>query len=226
MSRLAHLSLLGLYNWDPTLFDLMQLPDGIQKETLVENLLAETAELETLYADPAFMKAMIGVWSAKQLDVWTKLYNTTVFDYNPIENYNRMETGTETGSGSTTHSGTDTREHDIRTGGQDTQTASGTNTHRVAGFNAPAGTYVDQAQDETSGNTSTRYGRTEGHDESVTHGEKIDSSTRGGHTLHAHGNIGVMSTQQMIEQEREVDLFNIYDTIITDFRNRFCLLVY
>lgn len=223
---MAHLSLLGLYNWDPTIFDLMQLPAGIQKQTLVENLLAETAELEILYADPDFMKAMIGMWSAKQLDVWTKLYNTTVFDYNPIENYNRMETGTETGSGSTTHSGTDTRAHDITTGGQDTQTAAGTTTHRVAGFDAPAGTYVDQAQDETSGNTTTRYGRTEGHDESVTHGEKIDSQNHGGHTLHAHGNIGVMSTQQMIEQEREVDLFNIYDIIIADFRNRFCLLVY
>ena len=33
-------------------------------------------------------------------------------------------------------------------------------------------------------------------------------------------------TQQMIEAEREVDKFNIYDFIVDSFKRRFCILVY
>lgn len=230
MSRGANLSMLGLYNWDPTIFDTMQLPSGIDKSVLVGNLLAETAELEVLYSDPDFMKVLIGTWSRKQIDVWTKLYQTTVFDYNPIENYNRMEEGTTSGTDSTTHSGTDRRQHDITTGGEDSSTGSATQLHKIAGYDSvPSGEdngLVLQSEDQTDSENTVEYGRTEGHTESVTHGEKIRQESGGRHTLHAHGNIGVMSTQEMIEAERQVDLFNIYDTIIEDFKNRFCILVY
>lgn len=40
------------------------------------------------------------------------------------------------------------------------------------------------------------------------------------------GNIGVTTSQQMIEAEREIVKFNIYDYIIESFKCRFCILVY
>lgn len=40
------------------------------------------------------------------------------------------------------------------------------------------------------------------------------------------GNIGVTMTQQMIEAERNLVKFNIYDVIIESFKQRFCLLIY
>lgn len=40
------------------------------------------------------------------------------------------------------------------------------------------------------------------------------------------GNIGVTMTQQMINAEREIAVFNIIDFIINDFKKRFCLLIY
>ena len=40
------------------------------------------------------------------------------------------------------------------------------------------------------------------------------------------GNIGVTSSQNLIEQERELVKFSIYDFIIQDFKERFCVLVY
>lgn len=46
------------------------------------------------------------------------------------------------------------------------------------------------------------------------------------HEAHMYGNIGVMSTQEMIERERAVDQFNIYQKIVEDFKNRFCLMIY
>jgi hypothetical protein len=46
------------------------------------------------------------------------------------------------------------------------------------------------------------------------------------HERTEQGNIGLTSTQQLIKEEREVDQFNIYDYIINDFRQRFCLALY
>lgn len=40
------------------------------------------------------------------------------------------------------------------------------------------------------------------------------------------GNYGVKTTQSMIKEEQELAKFNVIDYIITDFKKRFCLMVY
>ena len=306
MGRAVNLSPLGLYNWDNTIFDLIQIPEALDKDTLVDNLLAETAELEVLYPNPVVFKNLVGVWSAKQIDIWNRLYATTQYEYNPIENYNRYETGSDGGTGSTTHSGTDTTAdtttyggtdgrteaimqggNDTNTrqfaeggtqgeattaqmaqGGQDVVTGSDTKGHWIAGFDSTASGQNDglvkQTRDQDDATTTTAYGKTEsdngsktttfgktesgsdtttyGKTENVTeqrtygqtiqkagnmtHGEKINTTNSGSHELHAHGNIGVTTTQKLIREQREIDLFNLYDIIIEDFKMRFCILVY
>ena len=238
MGRVANMSTLGLFTWDKTLFDLMVIPEGIDKDTLVDNILAETAELEVLYTNPVVLKNLIGVWSHKNLEVWTKLYESTQFEYDPIANYDRTETGTD----STTHSGTDTRRlggtdtngNTKTLGGSDTTSGSATNGHWIAGFDStPSGGsdgLVKQTRDEGSRSETTTYGRTEtdtgsytyGKTDSLTHGEETETE----HSLHAHGNIGVTTTQKLIKEEREIDRFNPYDMIIQDYKMRFCILVY
>ena len=283
MGRAVNLSPLGLYNWDNTLFDLMQLPSALDKDTLVQNLLAETAELEVLYPNPVVFKTLVGVWSQKQLDIWNRLYETTQYEYNPIENYNRYENSSDTGTGSTTHSGSDGRSEAITTGGKDTldmtrqdggtesenttsaitdggsDTTAGTDKkgHWIAGYDAPTPTAQDdglfkQTRDEDDVTTTTNYGKTEngtgtksttfgktetnkdettyGKTENIqetkTYGQQILTSNEGEHEIHAHGNIGITTTQQLIKEQRSIDLFNVYDIIIEDFKMRFCILVY
>lgn len=303
MGRAVNLSPLGLYQWDNTLFDLMTIPSALDKPTLIDNLLAETAELEVLYPNPVVFKNLLGVWSAKNLDVWNRLYQTTQYEYNPIENYNRYETGSTGSGGSTTHSGTDTTGKTETHSGTDTtgktethsgtdsnagtETHSGTdrrvidkdwtghdttagtskNGHWIAGYDAPAPTAQDdglfkQTRDEGESESTITFNSSEDvtdalthgesisksgsvthgesisetgsitHGESVTesgsitHGEKVVTSNEGSHEIHAHGNIGVTTTQKLIREQREVDLFNLYDIIIEDFKMRFCILVY
>lgn len=254
MGRTANISPLGLYNWDNTIFDLMAIPSALNRETLIQNILAETAELEVLYPNPIVFKNLVGVWSQKNLDVWTRLYETTQYEYNPIENYNRYETGSDSGTGWTTHSGTDTttentthggtdtRRIDRDMGGSDTNSGTGKDEHYIAGFNSQASGdddgLVKQSRDETQSSNTTQYGSTEdvvdalAHGETiakmggVTHGEQIATTNGGEHELHAHGNIGVTTTQKLIKEQRAIDLFNIYDIIMEDFKMRFCILVY
>jgi len=283
MGRAVNLSPLGLYNWDSSIFDLMKIPEALDKETLIKNLLAETAELEVLYPNPVVFKNLLGVWSVKNLDIWNRLYATTQYDYNPIENYNRYETGSDSGTGRTTHSGTDGRTEAITHGGKDTldmtRRDGGTETeattanteeggqdtvdvntgtgHWIAGYDSVAsGTendgLVQQSRDQgnsftttdygktenstgsrttTFGKTETNkdettYGKTENVQETKTYGEQVATTNDGEHELHAHGNIGVTTTQKLIREQREIDLFNLYDIIIEDFKMRFCILIY
>lgn len=188
MARAGNLSVLGIYEWDNTIFDLMQLPEHIDRTVLIQNLLAENAELEILYPNPTVLKNLIAVWSQKNLDIWNRLYQTTQYEYSPIENYNRYEDGTS--EGSTTRNTDDTKGH------------------WIAGFDAPntGDGLIKQTRDEYDGNTT--------------------ADTEGSHTLHAHGNIGVTTTQKLIREQREIEQFNIYDIIIKDFKQRFCIMIY
>lgn len=54
-----------------------------------------------------------------------------------------------------------------------------------------------------------------------------NSTASGYHKGRTHGNIGVTTSQQMLEQELELaPKINVYSYIIESFRRRFCLLVY
>lgn len=184
------LSILGLYNANPTLFDDMVLPEEIEedKETLVNNLLMECAEFEILYTDPDFMKWAIQTWSNKNISVWNKLLNTTKFDYDPIANYDRHEEWTDTGNSKTTITPKST-------------VTTSQNSYENAGFIGATKTESGGTDESETDNTIDREGR-------------------------AWGNIGVTTTQQMIEQERESVKFNMYDVIIDDFKQRFCIMIY
>lgn len=46
------------------------------------------------------------------------------------------------------------------------------------------------------------------------------------HVGYTHGNIGIRSAQELIEQERKLDLFNTIDKIIDDFKHQFCVVIY
>lgn len=82
----ATMDLISLYQVDNTILDLMQLPQNVDRETVKDNLMMETAELELLYPNPVFLKMAIGTWSKKQLPVWEELLATTQYEYNPIWN--------------------------------------------------------------------------------------------------------------------------------------------
>lgn len=228
----AKVSLLGLKRMNDGILSELVVPDGVDVEIVKDNLLAETAELEVIYPDAIFLQAMIGRWSAKELPIWERLYKTTLLEYNPIENYDRMEEWTEaedtkknteadaTGTSTTDTDGTSTRqsntdgfindqkyvsaynETDFTPTERDNNTQSETNesTQKDVGTVAFK-TSAENTTDETGNRNLLRKGR-------------------------AHGNIGVTTSQEMLEAERDVALYNIIDVIINSFKNRFCLQVY
>jgi hypothetical protein len=228
----ATVSLLGLKRLNDGILDELVVPDGVDVELVKDNLLAETAELEVIYPDDMFMQAMIGRWSAKELPIWERLYKTTLLEYNPIENYDRMEEWTEaedtkknteadaTGTSRTDTDGTSTKQ---------------SNTDGVINDQKYVSAYneVEFTPTERDNNTQNEKNNSEQKDVGTvsvkTSAENTTDETGNRNLLRkgrAHGNIGVTTSQQMIEAERDVALYNIIDVIINSFKNRFCLQVY
>lgn len=190
----------SLLTLNPNLFSEMSLPDGVDRELLVDNIVLECAELEVLLADADFMQKAIGRWSKSMVDTWSIL--TSTFDATKAEmwdedirHYSRTVDGEGTKSGSTKSS----------TSGSDNTAES------VAGFNST--TLVNSKKDTVSyggvvdGENSemTTSNNWESVDETVTHKRNIPD---------------------IVEKRRELAKFNIYRVIVEDFKNRFCLLIY
>ena len=242
----AALDLLGIYRIDNTVLDLLELPedeDGnklIDKDTLKDNLLMNTAEMEILYPDASFLKLAIGAWSKKQVPIWSELYASTQYEYNPIWNVDgtvveeRDLAGTDyrTDDHTTerTHDDSMERTHDdtLERTHDDTLTTD----NDVYGYNSATAAPESKVTADHDGTiTDAHTGTiTDAHTGTITDTDtgtiNHDTTDTGSITTTRQGNIGVTSTQSLIKEQRDVVQFNIMDYIINDFKNRFCLLVY
>lgn len=196
---MALMTVEGLYNYKDTLFNEFTVPHGMDKQIAIDTICMRSREMEVLYPNLEFFAMRIGMWSRKHQYNWKKLYDTMLLEYNPIENYDRMEEWTDTD----TESGSNTFKNEILN--------SGTVTEQNTAFNAGL---ADHAKEISDNDTTNNGSGTDKRD--ATH-------SRSGR---AHGNIGVTTSQQMIESERKVALFNIYDIIAESFVENFCLMVY
>lgn len=240
MSRKMNLSVLNLYNYNNRLFEKMVFPDGFSssdKEVTINSILTECAELEIIYPDYNFMYSMIGTWSKLNLPEWARIYNASKLVYNPIENYNRTELETVKDSKNETHSGTDTSQASGQDGNSsftsstEKNSGSDTNTTQKTAYdsNNPKVSEIETFEHGhmvtggTTGQSTVNYGR----QDNFIHGEKIDHSGEITRENHTSGNIGVTTTQQMLEQEINITpALNVIKIIIASFKDRFCIEVY
>lgn len=247
----ATLSLMGMYEYDHTILDFFHYPDKwetVDKDVFVNKLLLDTAELEILYPDAEVFKMAIGYWSNAEVNNWNKLYDTTVLKYNPI--WNKDGTVTETEKHIKNNNYTDVTDgkiadHSSTIGNQNTETSGNekidttNNTNEknyVFGFNSDSAAQSGETVTDDTGRTNTDRSENSKTNSSANTDATTTNNTNFKHdekenidreyTRTEQGNIGITTTQQMINEEREVDKFNLMDYIIDRFKQRFCLLVY
>lgn len=167
------------------------------------------------------------------------LYNTTILEYNPIENYNRKQTTStkEEGSASDTRSGSEAREHGgsdtLSYSGETTTAPSGTirNTHYTTAFNEPSKFADDTKEETTYEEMQTKESFKDRSDkkeynsnESLTYDVSNDRTFANSVDIEdsTSGNIGVTTTQQMLESEREVAEFSVFAVIADIVQEAFC----
>lgn len=360
----ATLTVMGVYNWDSSVFDNFVMPNGMDKEQEIGVILMECAELELLYNRPDTFKQMVGIWSNVNVQNWQKMWDVVNMEYNPIENYDRNDdfnedyvsretlaaeksrsesytgdreestkayetangtkdsgetigdktdrtidrngenseekttkdnggaTSEKTGSTSETVEKTTSGKEDAE--GSSTETGTGVNTNTVSAFNSTEWQNKDKGNTESSKEASSSSGITSSGKENSTHSSSLSETVtgttnntqtvNGGNTSkektvdlysaektikanettsstnnksiqgkgsesrstnevgkenenkngesskhnygRSHGNIGVTTTQQMVQQELELNKFNVYNYICEQFKNQFCVVVY
>ena len=234
------LSIMGLYEYDNNIFQGLQVPEGLNREAVINEILLQCAELEIMYPNIDIMKLAITTWSIANQYTWQKLYDTMVVEYNPIWNVdaNITETlaGTENRDIERNGSGSNNRTLNLADNETvnlaDNETVDMTDTRSVKGFNS--NTWAESEKNEKDGTDNITHTGTDntthtGTDNiAITDSESVDddltrSETR---TQRRTGNIGVTTTQQMLEQERAIAEFNMVSYIAQSFKQRFCLLIY
>ena len=236
----ATISLLGLYNWDNSILDGLTLPENFTSDDLAalkSNLLMETAEFELLYSDFDFLKFAITEWCNKRKSTWKWLKDTQGYTYNPIWNVDYTQRD-QTGEKITNDTTTDfTRTLKTAESGKDTidredhKTGSDTTLNSVYAYDDNSNGAPQQGSSVTYNSKlevdqDTKYGKNT--DETGTTKTTVDHDHQrtNNYTKTLQGNYGQTTTQDMIKQEQELAMFNLLDFIITDFKKRFCLLVY
>ena len=196
----AKITLIGMYNVRPDIFDDLTFPAGIDKDEARDSILLRSGEFEILYPDPDFLKAAIGVWSKKWRWTFEKWYKATQASYDPISNYDRNEEWTDDNTGKSTVNGTTT------------DSASAGVENKISAYNA--GTYQNDNKSDTSSSSSSTLKNTN------------TSSNLNKRKGRAWGNIGVTTSQQMLEAEFNVAKWNLYDHISDIFCSEFVIPVY
>ena len=248
----ARLSILGMYNYDNTIFDDFQLPDRIPHDMFLNNLLLECAEFGCIYPDGDFFKMALKSWSQMEISTWEWLLDTQHYDYNPIWNVDVHDSERIDNKETRNLQGTNNETRNLAGTNNNTKNLTTTDTGTVNtkfsdndiqevdvnAFNSGSGT-----RRET---TTTRYGKNEletrnlssntsgtdnyqstdtGTDNYIsTDTGTIDNNNK--REFYKRGNQGVTTTQQMIREEQGLAKFNIDDYIINEFKKRFCILIY
>lgn len=166
---------------------------------------------------------------------YTKLYNTTQLEYNPIENYNMKEHENVQNSGIDKTSFHHDAYSDTENLGDFTITDNYGNTVRHSetdGNTAPFDTQtykkvnqsiVDETQqartdsrNQTAVDNTRDYGE-KNSTESLEHGHDVERD------LTRSGNIGVTTSQQMLQSERDVSRFNFVRIVANDIIKTICV---
>ena len=260
-SQKAMINTMLFYHWDNTLFNNMLIPEELDRDIVISTILLETSDFPLIITDLETLRYSIELWSKHRIDIWNKLYETTQYEYNPIENYDRYEITTdnlqERGYGTIKGDGAlnKTEKTNIKSGTiektiagsyRDSNSGSDVSTNGVSAFNdigfadheqntfqhglSTERTYNNYRENESYGAPDDVYNPTETEIVKTTNlgGERTDKNFDNNRTIngHIHGNIGVTTSQQMIEAQRKVVMFDVIEQIVTDFKTTFCILIY
>ena len=233
-----------LHNLDDDLFKNLTLPEGIDKDTLKDNILLRGSDFEVLYSDPYFVQDAIGLWSRKWQRTFEKWVEALSLEYNPLENYDRIEDWTDqnyhTSSTSARRDSGNTRtfnnedKQTLNTENKRTVDLTNVEETEVSAFDSsnyqPSQKVTsDQDGTDTMSNTGTdtmnHTGTIKDEYGEGSSGQENGNSTNT-HGGRIHGNIGVTSSVQLLTEQLQISEWNMYEHITDLFLSEFVIPIY
>lgn len=245
----ARLTMIGLYNFDDTLFVNLQVPETLDKQDVIDSILLRCGEMPVLYPNVSMCKTMIGLWSRKWYHGIERMLSALNDNYNPLHNFDRYEKYSDNDKKAETNTKnntlTESHDNDITDNNSITTESSSTmdnangnvNTNDVSAFNdseyqPSSKSTLDgtiHQTDNTDSETTARNTRSDTGSHNATNSETAGYNTdnKFTHDGHLYGNIGLTTSQQMVSSELSLrSQTNIYDVIAEIFMRDFCIYVY
>ena len=210
---LSKLTLQGLHDFsDGKIWDELVFPEGIDKETAINEIMRQCSEFSILYPDLEFLENAIPAWGRKWYFTFEKWINVLQTEYEPLYNLDVKisigDDGTKSGTDSKTTSGT--------TGA--TVNTSGSNVHQNSAYDSEE---FRNAEKDTRTDGSTSSGTSNGSESG-----SWSETDKNQHEEYRRGNQGVTKSQDMLMDELNVRMWNIYSHIADIFANEFCITMY
>ena len=214
---MARVTLWGFYQYDKTLFDGIVLPNGIDKDNLVSDIMRNSGDLYPYHQIPEYLKRNINFWFARRLFDFERMYEALRVEYSPIENYDRKENIKRDYE----NSGVDKASTTLGSSTTSTNVGSNDNENKVSAYNESD--YTNREKD-TQNYNSTVTNTGSGTDTTQT---EYGLKRKEVEDIHVHGNIGVTTSQQMIESEISLRAkYDIYKIISKEFEREFLVQIY
>ena len=215
----------ALLDWDNTLFDNMSLPDDVALDDVVDHIIFKYGDAPLFSPDPAVMKYYITKWSARRLSQWVRFKNAIEEEYNPLENYDRTEETTDY----FTHGHKIVTNDDLKHGETITTDDDLTHGHTLENQISADNASTYQPDNKSINSGIDQRDISEGH--SGTDERDLDETHSGqdkrDYDSHIHGNIGVTTSQQMLQSELDlIPKLDLLDFIADDFHSEFNIMIY
>lgn len=210
------MNLVNIIDWynqqELDLFEGIELPTGVDKETLINTILDYSATAIPLYTDYALFNLKNKIFFKRNYDNISKLITAFSEEYNPIHNYDRFEIRDETRTINENY----TRDTDGNSSSNETRNS--TDEMQVSAFDSSS--YQPKQKDTENGTTGITSSNNEDETGTSEHTDKYVTDN------HLYGNIGVTTSQQMLESEIDLrNRWNLYDWIARKWYNEFMLKV-
>ena len=210
---LMKITLLGWMNYDNTIFNDLVAPAGIDAQTMIDSILMRCGEFNIIYSNAEFLKFAIKNWSERHKYQFEQMINALAETYDPLYNYDRHEEYTDNRQSNTKTTGT------TNSSSKDSRSSAGSVENTISADNSSTYQPDNKSTDSrTDTGSATVDGSTTGNN---------DYTDKLIHNAHLYGNIGVTTSQQMLESEIVLrEKFGIYDIIAASFAEEFCIMIY
>ena len=200
-------------------------PDDSTRQRFLDYFMLEYGQFTPIYTEPEYLLAHIQAVSASLKYTIDKLYATLSLEYDPIENYDRHEnwTDTRTPDLTTEYNGGDTL---TMTGGETEAREQHSIERQVSADNTGSYFPSEKTIEDPDTTTQTYNNRSD----TRVYNNRTDVQTGTDENKHEgriHGNIGVTTSQQMIQSERDdVAYYNFIDDVARLYGEKLCILIY
>lgn len=213
----AKITLIGAINYfdnyNEDLFEFLRLPEGLDREILIDDLVYRAGDFELLHINPEFTRYSIGAFCNKWADTWQHWYDVLMEEYDPLYNVDRHEeiTDRHTGTQNNALTGSDSK---ANTGTQ-TMKNTGTQTTADTGTQATATTDKNNTESNTTG-TKANVNAVQNGTRNTTHGGR-DSGTQPKHEVYAYNQVDLVDAPSPYYQDTTM---TAYGHTIDETENR------